>query len=50
MPTTDTDNQQVEDIYQEIEPATPKKEPLIILGNFNANVGKPVKTTTYRIS
>lgn len=43
MPTTDADDQEVEDIYQEIEQivsAIPKKEPLIILGDFNAKVGK----------
>ncbi|XP_030764239.1 uncharacterized protein LOC115888612 [Sitophilus oryzae] len=43
MPTTDADDKQVEDIYQEIEQlvsATPKKEPLVILGDFNSKVGK----------
>lgn len=43
MPTTDADDKQVEDTYQEIEQlvsATPKKEPLVILGDFNSKVGK----------
>ena len=46
-PTSDHDDSEVEDIYgqlQEVIEETPKKDNLIVLGDWNAKVGKDAQT------